>query len=103
MLIVGGVNFFPSQVEGILLGFQELTSHYVIRLASEERRDRVTVDVEVEPSFWSEQTPQRMEETKRKVESRLKNLVGFGMEVRPLEPFTLTRSEGKSKRVVDER
>ncbi len=103
MLIVGGVNFFPSQVEGILLNFGELTSHYVIRLTHEERRDRVTVDVELEPAFWSERTPQRMEETKRKVEAKLKDLVGFGMEIRLLEPLTLARSEGKSKRVLDER
>lgn len=103
MLIVGGVNFFPSQVESILLGFPELAPHYLIRLAKKNRLDAVTVVVEAEPAFWAARSAEGLDLLKSAVERQVKERVGFRMEVSVVEPGTLARSEGKTKRVEDAR
>ncbi|GAB4246699.1 MAG: phenylacetate--CoA ligase [Thermoleophilia bacterium] len=102
MLIVGGVNFFPSQVETVLLDFEELAPHYLIRLRSEERRDVVCVDVEPQPEWWAT-CADGGSDLCALVERRLRERIGFRMAVRLTEPFSLERSEGKTRRVVDER
>jgi phenylacetate-CoA ligase len=53
MLIIGGVNLFPSQLESVLLDFQEIEPHYIMRLTKDGRLDRVSVDIETDPDFWS--------------------------------------------------
>jgi phenylacetate-CoA ligase len=103
MLIVGGVNFFPTQVESVVCTFEELAPHYLVKVCSENRRDRVTVHVEAAGRFWAEQGEEGRRELREKIQHRLRENVGFRMAVEVLEPFSLARSEGKSKRVVDER
>lgn len=103
MLIVGGVNFFPSQVESLLLGFSELAPHYLIRLARTNRGDAVNVDVETVPAYWAQRSEAGAAGLKQSVERKMKEAVGFRMEVVLLEPGTLARSEGKTRRVQDER
>jgi phenylacetate-CoA ligase len=103
MLIIGGVNFFPSQVEAVLLGFDEAAPHYLIRLTETDRRTQVAVEVEAEPAFWAGRTEASLRDLEARVGAKLKDLVGFRMEISILEPQTLARSEGKAKRVLDER
>jgi phenylacetate-CoA ligase len=102
MMIVGGVNFFPTQVESVVCAFAELAPHYQITLCTVNRRDSVRVAVEAEPSFWAQQSGEPGTLTAQ-IARRLQDVIGFRMAVDVVEPFTLTRSEGKSKRVVDER
>jgi phenylacetate-CoA ligase len=103
MLIVGGVNFFPSQVESIMLGFEEIEPHYVIRLTKKGRLDHVSVDVETKPYFWAEATKETLMALTRKIETKARNTIGFNMQVNIVEPMTIPRSEGKAKRVMDDR
>lgn len=103
MLIVGGVNFFPTQVERVLSNYQELSPHYLIRLSKQERRDTATVECEFTPDAWSCCSDATLHTTADRLRRDLRAQLGFGMSCRFLEPFTLERSEGKTKRVVDER
>lgn len=103
MLICGGVNFFPTQVESVLLGFEELAPHYLIRVCTEERRDVVYVAVEPQPAFWADRGAESLVKLREGVQGRLRDVVGFRMKVEVVEPRTIERSEGKTKRVRDER
>ena len=103
MLIVGGVNFFPSQVESIMLGFEEVEPHYVIRLTKKGRLDRVSVDVETKPYFWTDATKETMAELAGKMERKAKNSIGFSLEVNIVEPMSIPRSQGKAIRIIDDR
>jgi phenylacetate-CoA ligase len=103
MLIIGGVNFFPSQLESVLLDFKEVEPHYVIRLTKKGRLDHVSVNIETNPAFWSKSTKDEMAGLIRKMEMRTKDLIGFGIEINFVEPSSIPRSEGKAKRVVDDR
>ena len=102
MMIIGGVNFFPTQVESVVCAFDELAPHYQITLCTVHRRDSVHVAVEADPTFWAQQASQQSRLTEE-VAKRLREVIGFRMAVEVVGPFTLTRTEGKSKRVVDKR
>lgn len=103
MLIVGGVNFFPSQVERVLTTFAELSPHFLIRLQQQGRRDVVCVDCEVDQPVWAELCEATMEGLRVRIAGRLREALSFGMECRLVKPFAIERSEGKTKRVMDER
>jgi len=103
MLIVGGVNFFPTQVEGVVCSFVETGPHYLIKLCTIDRRDRVTVQVEAAPHYWAECGGSPADELRIRLQRRVTEVLGFRVEVELCEPFSLTRTEGKSKRVLDER
>ncbi len=103
MMIIGGVNFFPSQLESVLLDFKEVAPHYLIRLSKKGRLDKVTVDVETVPSYWSNRPKGDIDLLSERVQKRIKDLIGFTMDIRFVEPLTIPRSEGKAKRVLDER
>ncbi len=94
MLVVGGMNVFPSQVEEVLLRFRELTPHYRIRLHRSPTGDVMTVEVEAE---------EVTEALGRRVSEALKEALGLEVPVKLLEPGSLPRSEGKVQRVLDER
>ncbi|MFC1868926.1 phenylacetate--CoA ligase family protein [Thermodesulfobacteriota bacterium] len=103
MLIIGGINFFPSQLESIMLGFEEIEPHYEIYLSKNERLDHVSVKIETEPDFFAQAPEAKILELARKIEKKAKDIIGFKMEVNIVEPFTIPRSEGKAKRVMDRR
>jgi len=102
MLIIGGVNFFPSQLE-MVLGFEEIEPHYEIHLNKKERLDSVSVEVETKPVFWANASGDKIAELTRKMEMKIKDLLGFKMDVHIVEPQSIPRSEGKAKRVIDDR
>jgi phenylacetate-CoA ligase len=103
MLIVGGVNFFPSQLESVLLGFAETAPHYAINLAKRGILDDVAADVETVPEFWEQSDKETRDHLERRVENKIRGLIGFKIRVNLKAPYSIPRYEGKSKRVFDNR
>ncbi|HWE46794.1 MAG TPA: phenylacetate--CoA ligase PaaK [Caulobacteraceae bacterium] len=97
MLIVHGVNIFPSQIEELLLTCPGLAPHYELQLTRPERMDKLAVLVEAratcEPSHWPVQG--------ERLQAQIKSMIGLSVEVRVLDPGTIARSIGKAQRVRD--
>ncbi|EPR41921.1 AMP-dependent synthetase and ligase [Desulfovibrio sp. X2] len=104
MLIVRGVNVFPSQVEAVLLESEGLGPHYQIELSrGESHLDEATVLVEAAEESTATGSVMLQVEHVKKVEKRLASELGVSFKVRMVEPRSLARSEGKARRVVDKR
>ncbi len=102
MLIIGGVNVFPSQIESILLDVKEIEPQYVIIVKKKGYLDQLHVDVEARQETY-DAGPKKIAEVEKMVESKIRGMTGIGMKIRLVPPKTITRSEGKAKRVIDER
>jgi phenylacetate-CoA ligase len=102
MLIVRGVNVFPSQIEHVLMQIPELGEHYMIILDRVENLDVMTIQVELNQKVSIEK-PGEILNLKRKVEERLKSVLGVHANVELVNPGTLQRFEGKAKRIIDRR
>jgi phenylacetate-CoA ligase len=100
MMIVRGVNVFPSQIEEHLLAIDGLTPHYLCVLTRPGRLDELTVQVEAAEGVPD---PARREAMAREVASRVKRRVGVTIKVEVLDPHALERSLGKAKRISDQR
>jgi len=103
MLIVGGVNFFPSQLESVLLGFAETSPHHAIHLDKKGALDEVSADIEADAHFWGDAGEDIRTRMATRIEAKIKDLLGFRIKVRLAEPNSIARYEGKSKRVFDNR
>jgi phenylacetate-CoA ligase len=102
MLIIKGVNVFPTQIEEILFQVEGCEPHYQLVIERINNVDRLEVQVEVNESiFFDEMKKQR--EFVLTVEKRLANALGIGAKVKLVEPSTILRSEGKAERVIDRR
>jgi phenylacetate-CoA ligase len=99
MLIVGGVNVFPSQIEDILVGIEELGEQFQIIL-EHDRLDHLFVQVEVSEIHWGKVD---LEKLARKVSDALQASLTLRARIDLLEPEALPRTEGKAKRVIDRR
>jgi phenylacetate-CoA ligase len=102
MLIISGVNVFPSQIESLLLEVEGIEPQYIIVVRKKGYLDSLDIDVETKKEFY-EAGKEKMAEIKRKVEEKIRGIIGIGARVRLVPPKTITRSEGKAKRVFDER
>ena len=102
MFIIRGVNVFPSQVETALLQVEGTLPHYHIVLTREAGLDRMEVKVEVTPEVFSDKI-RALENLQRKLEAALEHVLGLRVQVTLVEPRSLARSEGKAKRVTDQR
>jgi len=102
MIIVRGVNIFPSQVETALLEVEGTEPHYRITLEREGGLDTMMVEVEVNPSIFRDEM-KGMVALEEKIGDKLGNALGLRPKVRLVEPKSITRSEGKAKRVIDNR
>jgi len=102
MLIIRGVNVFPSQVETALLEVEGTLPHYQIVLSRAHGLDQMEVLVEVTPETFSDKIG-ALEELSAKIEDALEQVLGLRVPVRLVEPHTIQRSEGKAKRVIDRR
>ena len=102
MLIIRGVNVFPSQIESVLLQMDEVNPHYQLIVDREGSLDTLTVNVEVGDNFFSDEvkTLQRLE---RKLSNNIKEYLGVSAKVRLVEAKTIERSQGKAIRVIDNR
>jgi phenylacetate-CoA ligase len=102
MLIIRGVNVFPSQIETILLEMSETKPHYQLIVDRVDNLDQLEVWVEVEGQFFSDEI-KKLEDLKRKIQHNMESALGISAKVKLVEPKTIERSEGKSKRVIDKR
>ncbi|MFZ3062508.1 MAG: phenylacetate--CoA ligase [Actinomycetota bacterium] len=102
MLIIRGVNVFPSQIEQILMRIEGTEPHYQIVVDRRGPLDEIEVQVEVVPEIFSDEI-KRLETLERKIEEEIREDLTIGAKVTLVEPKTIQRSEGKAKRVVDKR
>jgi phenylacetate-CoA ligase len=101
MLIIRGVNVFPSQIEAALALEKRLAPHYVLELRRPDRLDELDVVVETRPNTGGKPPAKELAELERKAEHLIKAYVGVTTSVRVVEPGTIERSQGKAKRVLD--
>jgi phenylacetate-CoA ligase len=101
MLIVRGVNVFPSQIEAALTGEESLAPHYLLELRRPDRLDELDVVVELRASLAGKLNSQEIAELERRAEHLIKAYVGVTTKARVVAPGTIERSQGKAKRVVD--
>ncbi|MCG8641028.1 MAG: phenylacetate--CoA ligase [Desulfobacterales bacterium] len=102
MLIIRGVNVFPSQVEHVLMGIDGVEPHYQIVVDREGKLDTMQVQVEVSGNLFSDEI-RMLEKMTRKIQADIKDMLGVTCKVTLVEPKTIQRSEGKAQRVVDNR
>ena len=103
MIVVRGINVFPSQIEHVLVGIEGTQPHYQIVVDREAHKlDQVEVLVEVEQQFFSDEIKQ-LNELREKIRKEIQAVLSVGVKVTLVEPKTIERSMGKSKRIVDKR
>ncbi|HOJ67187.1 MAG TPA: phenylacetate--CoA ligase [Candidatus Hydrogenedentes bacterium] len=102
MFIIRGVNVYPSQIEEALLQVEGTAPHYLIVLTNDGTMDDAEVQVEVTPEVFSDRVGE-MENLRRKISAAIERIVNIRINVRLVEPNSLPRSEGKAKRVLDQR
>lgn len=102
MLIIRGVNVFPSQIEEVIFKIKDLEPHYLIVITQDNFMDKIEVWVEVSEDIFHEKLMD-LEFFEKSIESRLYSAIGIRIKVSLKEPKTIARSEGKAKRVWDRR
>ncbi len=103
MKVIRGVNVFPTQVEAALLSMGgEVAPHYMMIVDREKNLDVLTVMVEVDERYFSDEI-RALEGLRNKIAGVLKQALGIAVNVKLVEPQTIARSEGKAKRVIDNR
>ena len=104
MLIIRGVNVFPSQIEEVLLNVAggEITPNYQIIVDRVNNTDPFDVNVEMSEAFFADDM-KSIEKYEKFISEKLKSMLGIGAKVHLVNPKTITRSEGKAKRVIDNR
>lgn len=102
MLIIRGVNVFPSQIETVLLKVEGTQPHYMIYVRREGQLDALEIHVEVSEEAFSDEV-KKLEALEHKIAKELESVLGVSAKIKLVEPKTIQRSEGKAKRVIDER
>jgi phenylacetate-CoA ligase len=100
MLIIRGVNVYPSQIEQVLLGIENVAPHYQVVLTKRGSMDHVEVHVEVADDFAFDEV-RELEGLQRRVKTEVESALAVSIAVKLVEPKSIARSEGKAKRVVD--
>ena len=102
MLIIRGVNVFPSQIESVLVDVPGVSPHYQLIVDREGHLDTLEVAVEVDDTVFSDEVKQ-LQKLAKTIEGRIKDYFTVSVKVRLVEPRTIPRSEGKAQRVIDRR
>jgi phenylacetate-CoA ligase len=102
MLIIRGINVFPSQVESVILEMPEFEPQYMLIVDREKNLDTLQVQVEVRRDFFTDDMG-AMLNMKKRLSDRLKGILSIACDVRLMEPGSIERSQGKSKHVIDKR
>lgn len=102
MLIIRGVNVFPSQIESVLLEISETKPHYLLIVDRHNNLDTLEIWVEVDEIFFSDEI-RKLESLTKKITHEIQSTLGISVKVKLVEPKTIERSEGKAKRVIDRR
>jgi phenylacetate-CoA ligase len=100
MIIIRGVNVYPSQIEQVLAGIRGVAPHYLVVLGKRGSLDHVQVQVEVAPEFHLDEV-RELERLQKRVKAEIESALAVSIEVKLVEPKTIARSEGKAKRVLD--
>jgi len=102
MFIIRGINVFPAQVESALLQVEGTLPHYQIILTRDRGLDQMDVQVEVTPEVFSDKVG-GLVSLQQKLENAVEQTLSIRVNVSLVEPHTIQRSEGKAKRVIDQR
>ncbi|HUU27256.1 MAG TPA: phenylacetate--CoA ligase [archaeon] len=102
MLIIRGINIFPSQIESMLLEVDHVEPHYMIIVDRKHNLDRIEVQVEVREELFHDEM-RRFQEHRSKLKHAIESTLGLSIDLKMVEPMTLARSEGKASRVIDKR
>jgi phenylacetate-CoA ligase len=102
MLIIRGVNVFPSQIEAILVGIEGVEPHYLLVVDRQDNLDTLEVQVEVDERLFSDEI-KVLQALARRIEKEIKDMLGVTCRAKLVEPRTIQRSEGKARRVIDNR
>ncbi len=102
MLIIRGVNVFPSQIESVILELPQFEPHYLLTVDRINNTDVMELKVEVRPEFYTDEI-NRLLELRKLIHARLQSVLGIGVDVKLVEPKSMERSTGKAKRVIDNR
>ncbi|NLI11520.1 phenylacetate--CoA ligase family protein [Pelotomaculum propionicicum] len=102
MLIIRGVNVFPSQVESVLLEFGETEPHYLLVVDRKGDLDELEIRVELSEKMFSDEVRQ-LEKLENRIRHKILSVLNINARIRFVEPRTIPRSEGKAKRVMDRR
>ena len=102
MLIIKGVNVFPTQIENILINIEDIAPHYMLYITRQNYRDSLEIKVEVTNTALLENY-QLLDNLKKKIEAKLQSILGLRTKVTLVPPKTLERFQGKAKRIVDMR
>ena len=103
MLIIRGVNVFPSQIESVLLKLGETAPHYMLIIDRHNNLDTLEVWVEGKEDVTFVDGMRYMKEIEHKITEEIKSVLGLQVKVKLVEPKTIERSEGKAKRIIDHR
>lgn len=102
MLIIRGVNIFPTQIESVLFDMGLTEPHYLLFLDSVNNLTTLEVWVEVDESLFSDQV-RKLERVTQKIKQNIESTLGISIKLKLVEPKTIERSEGKAKRIIDRR
>jgi phenylacetate-CoA ligase len=102
MLIIRGVNVFPSQIESVLMNIEGVEPHYLLIVDRQGALDTLEVHVEVNEKVFSDEV-KKLQSLGRRIEKEIKDLLGVNAAVKLVEPKSIQRSEGKAQRVIDKR
>lgn len=102
MLIIRGVNVFPSQIESVLVNIEGAEPHYEIVVRREGSLDELEVRVEVNEKIFSDEV-KKLEVLEKRIVDEMESMLGLTVRVKLVEPKAIQRSEGKAKRVIDMR
>ena len=102
MLIIRGINVFPSQVESVILGMKEFEPRYMLVVDRVNNLDTLQVQVEVRRDYFSDDIS-AMLNLKKALSDKLKSVLSISADVKLMEPYSIQRSQGKSQRVIDKR
>lgn len=102
MLVIRGVNVFPSQIESVLVGIDGVAPHYMLVVDRVKSTDKLEVQVELTDEMFSD-TVAEIERLRDDIKDRIKSVVGIGAKIKLVAPKSIPRSEGKAKRIIDNR
>ena len=102
MLIIRGVNVFPSQVEAALIGVEEVTPHYMMIVDRVNNLDTLEIQLETDPKYYTDEI-RAIEALTKKIGHIIQQALGINAKIKLVEPQTLVRSEGKAVHVIDKR
>jgi phenylacetate-CoA ligase len=102
MLIIRGVNVFPTQVEAALLEVKEVTPHYVMVIDRENNLDKLEIRVEVDSQYYTDEI-KGIEALSKKIAHTVQQALGINAKIKLMGPGTLERSFGKAVHVIDNR